>query len=153
MVDTPVRPTRLWLCLIIGSTTAACATPNAAAPSARPRHECSLAEVAWPNSDDDYDRAATIDALTAIETIVRDEPARGADAVAAKLDALLRKPAGARFVSKWTVELATRLRQLACADQLGSLSREDVDRRYVQIIQDIEDERAVIIDEIRRRAN
>jgi len=106
----------------------------------------------WAGDEYDYDRAATIDVLTAIETVVRDEPANGADAVAAKLDALYRRPASTKFVSKWAVELATRLRQLACAEQLGTLPRDEADRRYVQIISDIEDERAVIIDEMRRRA-
>lgn len=129
-----------------------CAGSRTAAPGALRPRQCTIVDVSWAGSEEDYNRRATIDTLTAIETIVRDEPANGADAVAAKLDALLRKPASTTFVSKWSVELATRLRQLACAAQLGSVSREDADRRYVQIIQDIEDERAVIVDEMRRRA-
>jgi hypothetical protein len=143
-----VRASAIAALLLAG----ACAASPPAAPSRAAHRECTIVDVRWAGGEDDYDRAATIDALTAIETIVRDEPAKGADAVAARLDALLRKPASATFVSKWAVELATRLRQLACADQLGTLSRADVEHRYVQIISDIEDERAVIVDEMRRRA-
>jgi hypothetical protein len=104
----------------------------------------------WPNARDDYDRGATIDVLTAIETVIRDAPSAGVQVVANRLDALFKKPVGRAFVSSWAAELADRLRQLVCAEQLGRVTADVANQRYVKIISDLEDERAVIVDEMRR---
>ncbi len=55
-----------------------------------------------------------------------------------------------KFVSKWAVEVAIRLRQLVCAQVSGGISRQVADDRYVRVISDLEDERAVLVDEMRR---
>jgi hypothetical protein len=55
-------------------------------------------------------------------------------------------------VSKWSAEFATRLRQLVCAEVTGRVTRDAAEPRLVQLISDLEDERAVIVDEMRRRA-
>jgi hypothetical protein len=118
-------------------------------PSSK-RTQCTIAEVAWRSADEDYDRGATIDALTTLETVIRDASQAGADEVGRRFDVLFRKPPSPAFLSKWSVEVAIRLRQLACAEQLGTITRDVANERYVQSIVDLEDERAVIIDEMRR---
>jgi hypothetical protein len=122
----------------------------ASSPRTQPRAECTIAQPAWTSAEDSYDRAATIDALTAIERVIADAASAGPDQVARRLDTLFRQPRPAAFVSRWTVDAAIRLRQLACAHQTGKLSQAEADQRYVQVINDIEDERAVIVDEMRR---
>ena len=72
--------------LLASVIVAGCATPKAAAVAASPRSSCTIVEVHWAGAEDDYDRPATIDALTAIETVVRDQPAHGTEAVAGRAD-------------------------------------------------------------------
>lgn len=126
-----------------------CGSASLPPPSTPHPTKCTIAEIAWRGADDDYDRAATIEALGALEAAIGKESA-GASAVASKLDALFHKPPGTAFVSQWTVAAAVRLRQLACAQQLGLVSPSEADQRYIDSINDIEDERAVVIDEMRR---
>jgi hypothetical protein len=141
-------PRRASLLLTLALTS--CAAPRPVPPPTR--GACTIAEPRWPNVDDAYDRPATIDALTELEKVVRDAAAVGPAEVANRLDRLFRRPAGVVFVSKWAFDAAVRLRQLACAHQAGQVDAAEVDRRYVAIINDIEDERGVIVDEMRRRA-
>lgn len=134
------------LALLTGACAASTPAPQ------RPRAACTIADPTWTSAEEDYDRSATIDALTALERVIGDAARVGPEEVARRLDQLFRNRSTAAFVSRWTVDAAIRLRQLACAHQTGKVSQADADGRYVQVINDIEDERAVIIDEMRRRA-
>jgi hypothetical protein len=100
---------------------------------------------------DDYDRATTLDALTSLESTVAEAPALGPTGLATRLDGVLARSYGTKFVSKWTFELAVRLRQLVCAQNQGLVPRATAEDRYVRFVSDLEDERAVIVDEMRRQ--
>jgi hypothetical protein len=130
---------------------AACGTAKPPPPNAPHPTECAIAQVNWRAAEDDYDRPATIEALGSLESAIGKESS-GQNAVAAKLDTLFRKPPSSVFLSRWTIDAAVRLRQLACAEQLGLVSPGEADQRYIDTINDIEDERAVVIDEMRRGA-
>jgi hypothetical protein len=55
---------------------------------------------------------------------------------------LLERPLGATFVSSRTAELATRARQLACAEVAGRVSQDEARERYQQIAVEVDDEQA-----------
>lgn len=137
----------LGVCACATQATASAATTAPTRPGV-----CKIADVSWQGVDEDYDHAATIDALTMLETILRDASKAGPDELARRFDTLYRKPPAAALVSKWAVDVAVRLRQLACAEQLHTINHEVANQRYVESIVDLEDERAVIIDEMRRSA-
>jgi hypothetical protein len=136
---------RAWVAIL---ALGGCASSAPVRPAARAT--CTLAEPSWPNAENDYNRGATIDLLTAIETVIRDAPASDVATVANRLEALYKRPVGSAFVSAWAHELAMRLRQLVCAQQTGQISTDVANHRYIKLISDLEDERAVIVDEMRR---
>jgi len=151
----PIRSARAIFALMLRARGAVCFALLGGCAGSRPAPHaapsvCSVALPVWPNARDNYDRAATIDVLTAIESVIRDAPSAAFQTVANRLDTLFKKPAGTAFVSSWSAELATRLRQLVCAELQGQIATDVANHRYITIISDLEDERAVIVDEMRR---
>jgi hypothetical protein len=107
---------------------------------------CAIADVAMPGAGSDYNKAATattVDQLAEAARADRDALKGDPGRLGTRLSELNRSASRVAFVAAPVVELATRLRQLDCAmlRSPSALRPEEADKRYQQIIAEIEDQR------------
>jgi hypothetical protein len=137
--------------LICASIFAGCATTQTTASTggmpARTGY-CSISEPGWAAANRDFDRATTIESiagLTEAANADRDRLHAGArDDVGARLDQLYRTYHTTAFVSQGVAELGTRLRQLDCAVQHGSVEFAKADQLYAQILAELAVEKSTL---------
>jgi hypothetical protein len=99
-----------------------------------------------PGAAEDYNKAASADAVEKLAQAARadrDALKSNPGSVGTQLSEISRSASRTAFVAAPVVELATRLRQLDCAmlRSPSALRPDEADKRYQQIIAEIEDQR------------
>lgn len=126
---------RTLLCALC--LTACASTPSTGASGIPQSGWCSLSEPVWASAARDFNRAATLEVLAAIRTLVDTDrslvKAGQKSDVGSQLDEIYKTMRPTGFVSDGVAQLGVRLRQLDCAVRAGKVEYQTAITRYDEI--------------------
>jgi hypothetical protein len=119
---------------------------------------CAVPSVTWAAAQEDFNRKLTLATLVELEAVLKSDRLawRTPGATLGRPLAELGRGVDSRgFVSLETAELATRLRQLDCAvlEGLFNARPDEADKRYDQLLTDLERHRQVLSKQADKRGS
>jgi hypothetical protein len=109
---------------------------------------CTIDEAPWPSAPSAFDRRLTLEVIgglrQSVEADIRALAEGRRNEIGDRLTAISHQPATSAFISVGVAELATRLRQLACAVRAQRVSPEIAQQRYGSILGELRIEQATL---------